>query len=560
MNSGDKGRPYDVKVKTHVQCEMPDGVKLSNDIYLPDAGGPFPCVFVRTPYGNNAEKKIEYCKEFAAAGYAVVIQDVRGRYDSEGDWEPFFNERDDSLATQAWIAGQDFCDGNIALYGRSYEGFCVWMGTFGHHPAVKAIIPVVALPDPVVNVPWQNGAVMWNIIEWAFLIHGRTNQEITGPNWESLYKSKPLNRLDEQAGFISKPWREWLEHETKDDYWKRICYMHRMNELDVPALHICGWYDDDGPSTYNNYPNARKLAANDAARDGQAIIVGPWPHATNTKTTVHGVDFGPEEVIDLERLIIKWLDKHVGGKPESWEGQPRARIFLMGENKWHEWDDWPHPDAKDVPFYLHSGGKANSLYGDGKLSTDPPDAEQPDEFAYDPANPAPFIYDAASLQVGGPFDQRPVERRDDVLCYTTDELREDLVICGRVMAEIYISSSAEDTDFVAKLCDIHPDGLSRQLCDGNIRVALRNTLEKIEPLPPGEIAKLSVDLWATGIRILKGHKLRLEVSSSACPQIDTHTNTLAPRGSATEIVIAHNKVFHDSEHQSRLILPVMEGM
>jgi hypothetical protein len=560
MCAAKSGRPFEVKIKTHIPCPMPDGVRLSNDIYLPDAKGPFPCILVRTPYGNNVEKKVEYCRKFAAAGYAVVIQDVRGRYDSEGDWEPFFNEHDDSLATQAWIAGQDFCDGDIALSGRSYEGYCVWMGAFGHHPAVKAIIPIVALPDPVVNVPWQNGAPMWNMIEWAFYVHGRTNQNITAPNWESLYKFKPLDRLDEQEGFISRPWRDWMAHETKDDYWKPACYMHRMNELDIPALHICGWYDDDGPSTYNNYPNARIYAANKAAKDGQTIIIGPWPHATNTKTTVSGVDFGPEEVIDLDGLIIKWLDRHIGGRPESWDGQPRARIFIMAENKWREWEDWPHPDTKEASFYLHSGGKANSLYGDGKLSLNPPaKGERADEFVYDPNNPAPYIYDAASLQVGGPHDQRAIERRDDVLCYTSDELTDDLIICGRIFAELYVLSSAEDTDFMAKLCDVHPNGLSRQLCDGNIRVALRNSLEKLEPVPAGEIAKLTVDLWATGIQIFKGHRLRLEVSSSAVPKFAMHTNTLEPRGSAVKIVVAHNKVYHDAEHQSRLILPVIQG-
>ncbi len=441
------GRQYDVKVKTHVQCEMPDGVMLSNDIYIPDAPGPFPCIFVRTPYANNAEKKVAYCKKFASAGYAVVIQDVRGRYDSEGEWYPFFNERDDSIASQAWIARQDFCDGNIALYGRSYEGYCVWMGTFGHHPAVKAIVPVVALPDPVINVPWQNGAPMWNMIEWAFFIHGRTNQNITEPNWESLYKFKPLDKIDEQAGFISKPWRDWMAHETLDDYWKPACYMHRMNELDIPALHICGWYDDDGPSTFNNYPSARRLAASREARDGQTLIIGPWPHATNTHTIIAGVDFGPEEVIDLDGLIIKWLDRHIGAKPESWDGQPRARIFIMAENRWHEWEDWPHPDAVEKSVFIHSGGKANSVYGDGSMSLEAPAAdERADEFTYDPDNPAPFIYDAASLQVGGPYDQRPVERRDDVLCYTTEPLESDIVVCGRIFAEIWISSSAEDTD------------------------------------------------------------------------------------------------------------------
>jgi len=252
---------HGVKVRLDLDCRASDGVRLSTDVYLPKGEGPWPCVLIRTPYSNNDPvKKIPLAREFAANGYAVAVQDVRGRYDSEGEWEPFFHEANDGRAAQAWLAEQEFCNGNIALMGRSYEGYCVWMGVFGHHRAVKAIIPIVALPDPVINVPWQNGSVFWSMITWALFVHGRTNQDAEQYDWESLYNFRPLNRLDEQLGLVSPAWRDWMEHPTRDDYWQRACYMHRIGELDVPALHICGWYDDDGPSTYNNFPNARRSA------------------------------------------------------------------------------------------------------------------------------------------------------------------------------------------------------------------------------------------------------------------------------------------------------------
>ncbi|HNQ22906.1 MAG TPA: CocE/NonD family hydrolase [Phycisphaerae bacterium] len=550
---------YGVKVRLDVKCPLPDGVRLSTDVYLPDAAGPWPCVLIRTPYNNNDPvKKIPLGRAFAANGYAVAIQDVRGRYDSEGEWEPFFHEHDDGLAAQAWLAGQAFCNGNIALMGRSYEGYCVWMGAFGHHPAVKAIIPVVALPDPVVNVPWQNGSVFWSMITWAVLVHGRTNQDVGQYNWEALYKFRPLNRLDEQLGFVSKPWRAWLEHPTKDDYWQRACYMHRMAELDVPALHICGWYDDDGASTYNNFPNARRLAR---SRDEQYALIGPWPHATNTKTVVPGVDFGPQEVIDINGFILDWLDKQIGGRPENWGGRPRAHLFVMGSNTWHDFDDWPPPGTQATPFYLGSQGRANSLLGDGALSPQAPRGEQDsyDEYTYDPDDPTPYLYDAGTLQVGGPFDARPVERRDDVLCYTTAPLKEDMVLCGRVFAELWVSSSAEDTEFCAKLCDVHPHGLARQLCDGNLRLAVRNSLERAEPVKPGRIVQVKIDMWATSIRVYKGHCLRLEVASAAVPKLAAHTNTLETPGSATRVVVARNRVYHDAQHASCVLLPVAPG-
>ena len=363
---------HGVRVLLDQQCPAEDGVRLSTDVYLPDGPGPWPCVLIRTPYNNNdAVKKIPLAREFASNGYGVAIQDVRGRYDSEGEWEPFFHEHEDGLATQAWLAAQPCCNGRIALYGRSYEGYCVWMGAFGHHPAVKAIIPIVALPDPVVNVPWQNGSVFWTMITWAMLVHGRTNQDVGQYPWEALCRFRPLNNLDEKLGFSSKAWQEWLAHPTKDEYWRRACYLHRMAELDVPALHICGWYDDDGISTYANYPSARRLAK---SRDEQYVLIGPWPHATNTKTVVPGVDFGPEEVIDINGFILDWLDKQIGGRPASWSGRKRARIFLMGSNDWHDFDDWPPPGTKEQAFYLHSGGRANTFHGDGVLVSEPPNS------------------------------------------------------------------------------------------------------------------------------------------------------------------------------------------
>lgn len=549
---------YGVNVRIDLGCVMPDGVRLSTDVYLPDGEGPWPCVLIRTPYNNNdAEKKIPLGRMFATNGYAAAIQDVRGRYDSEGQWEPFFCEAEDGRAAQVWLAGQSFCNGSIALMGRSYEGYCVWMSTFGHHEAVKAIIPIVALPDPVINVPWQNGSVFWNMITWALLVHGRTNQDVEQFDWESVYGFRPLNRLDEKLGFESPAWRAWMEHHTKDDYWKKACYMHRMAELDVPALHICGWYDDDGPSTYNNYPNARRLAK---SADEQYLLIGPWPHATNTKTIIHGVDFGPEETIDIDGFILDWLDRQIGGRPERWGDRGRCRIFIMGENVWHDLPDWPPPEVEERSVYLHSGGRANSLMGDGVLSARPPgDAQPADEYIYDPDHPTPYLYDAGTLQVGGPFDARPVQRRDDVLCYTTEPLTADMLLCGRVFAELWVSSSAEDTEFCAMLCDVYPDGEARQLCDGNVRLALRDSLEKLDPVPANEIVKVRIDMWATGARIFRGHRLRLQVASAAMPKFAAHTNTLEPPGSAEKVVIATNRVRHDDAHPSRLLLPVAEG-
>jgi len=551
---------YPVKCLLDLGCPAADGIRLSTDVYLPvseDPDASWPVVFIRTPYNNNDPvKKIPIGKAFAAEGYAVAIQDVRGRYDSGGEWVPFFNEAADGLASQKWLAEQKWCNGKIALYGRSYEGYSVWMQTFGHHPVVKAIIPVVALPDPVINVPWQNGSVMWNMVTWATFVHGRTNQDIDQYDWVSLYGFRPLNRIDDQLGVNSKAWRSWMDHHLKDDFWWPACYMHRMAELDIPALHIAGWYDDDMPSTINNYPNCRRDAI---SKNDQYLLMGPWPHATNTKSTIEGVDFGKDEIIDINGFIMDWLDMVMGDRPENWDGKKRCYMFEMGSDSWHWHDDWPPPSYQEKSFYLDSSGNANTLNGDGKLLDKiPADTDSGfDEFTYDPDNPTPYMQDPYTLQIGGPFDARPVEERNDVLCYDSSVFENDMTINGRLYAELWVSSSADDTEFCAKLCDVHPDGLSRQLNDGNIRLALRNSLEKTDPVPPGEITKVKVDMWATGIRILKGHKLRLEIASSAVPKFAAHTNTLDPPGTATTAVIAQNRVYHGKEHPSRLIMTVM---
>jgi putative CocE/NonD family hydrolase len=242
----------------------------------------------------------------------------------------------------------------------------------------------------------------------------------------------------------------------------------------------------------------------------------------------------------------------------------------MGSNDWHDFDDWPPPGTKEQSLYLGSGGGANTLLGDGVLVEGPlpkthcldSSGTRPicsyDEYTYDPDDPTPYLYDAGTLQVGGPFDARAVQRRDDVLCYTTAELKQDMVLCGRVFAELFVSTSAEDTEFCAMLCDVHPNGLARQLCDGNARLAMRESLERSSPVPPGDVVKVRIDLWATGIRVFAGHRLRLEVASAAVPKFPAHTNTLESPGSAVRAVIAKNRVWHDAEHPSRVMLPVVE--
>jgi hypothetical protein len=558
---------YEIEHLVHAMVPMRDGIRLSTDLFIPKGNanhsGPWPVLLTRTPYGNSDAQRAERLLYFARRGFACAFQDCRGRYDSEGEWEPFRSERNDGMDTIAWLAAQDFCNGSVGVTGGSYEGYCTWVVAYDRHPALKAICPIVPLPDPVINVPYQNGALFWNMVVWALMVHGRVNQNTGVANWKDLFLHLPLRTLDKAAGMESATWQNWCDHPALDDWWKEVCYMDKLGRVDIPALHICGWYDDDGISTYINYPKMRREAATAEARDAQMLVIGPWPHKVNVSSVVGEVDFGAGAVIDLNAIRLKFFAKYLAGEDHGLGGEPRCRIFLMGENRWHGFDDWPPTGAETKRLYLSSGGNANSLFGDGKLTTEAQrqgdvDAADCDLFTYDPANPVPYVTDPVALQLGEATDQQSIERRPDVLVYTTAPLEEDVVICGRVFAELYISTDVPATDFTAKLVDVWPNGRAIQLCDGIQRAEFRNSLESPEWLEPGKVYKVVVDMWATGIRFLRGHSIRLEVSSSAVPKFCRHLNTKEPQADATDWQVAHQVVWHTSEYPSAVVVEVVK--
>ncbi|MCD6218271.1 CocE/NonD family hydrolase [bacterium] len=549
---------HEIECRIDVKVPMRDGINLSTDIYLPKGGTKRPLILTRTPYGNNDPMRTERLLYFAKRGFACAYQDCRGRFDSDGEWEPFRTEREDGYDTIKWLAEQDFCDGNIGMTGRSYEGYCTWIVAPDRHPALKAIIPIVPLPDPVVNVPYQNGVLFWNMIVWGFMVHARTNQNTSLINWPQVYKHVPLRTLDKHIGMDSKTWQHWMDHPTFDDWWKKVCYMHQWNKVDIPVMHICGWYDDDGISTYMNFPGMRENAPNQETKDNQQLIVGCWPHKTNISSVVGEIDFGPQALIDLNDIMLKFFAKHLAGEEHYTKPDPRCRLFIMGENRWYGFDDFPIPGAKITKFFLKSDGNANSLFGDGVLSEEmQSDDEKPDKYIYDPDNPVPYVTDPIELQLGEACDQQSIERRPDVLVYTSAPLKRDMVACGRVFVELYFSTDVKGTDFTGKLVDVYPDGRAIQVCDGIQRAEYRNSLETPEWLEKDKIYKLTIDLWATGLRFLKGHSIRLEIASSAVPKFTRHLNTDNDPADETNPIKANHVVYHDSNHASALIMDII---
>jgi len=519
---------------------------LSADLALPGSL-PAPAVVVRTPYGKTGERQSERAAVFARGGYAAVLVDVRGRGDSDGVFEPYRNDGPDGAEVIAWAAGQEWCTGDVATYGASYPGRIQWLTALERPPALRAMVCLVTPSDPFAEIPTGLPTPMH--INWHRLTDGRMPQYRDNTDWMTVYRHRPLLTMDEAAGFVSPNWRAELRHRTLDDWWESVRYQHRIGEVEVPVMHISGWYDDEEIGTPANF--AAMVAA---GRPGQRLLMGPWGHNVNTSRTVGEIDFGPDALIDLDATVLAFLDEHVKGvRPE-----PRpapVRIFVMGANQWRDADTWPPSDAPSATYYLSSGGHANSRFGDGRLVPSPTDAEEPpDEWTHDPDRPVPFITDASSAQIGGPDDYHGIESRGDVLVFTSDPLVEPLEIIGPVSVIAHVSTSAADTDIMAKLIDLHPGSFAQRLCDGMVRLRYRNGFGQEQPVTPGEVYQVRIPMWDTCVRLPAGHRLRLEIASSAFPKYDVNLGTGGDMISETEGVTATNRLWHTPGRPSRLLL------
>jgi putative CocE/NonD family hydrolase len=333
-----------------------------------------------------------------------------------------------------------------------------------------------------------------------------------------------------------------------------VRYQHRISELDVPVLHISGWYDDEEIGTPANFAT---LTA--AGRAGQRLLMGPWGHQVNTDTRLGELDFGRDAVIDLTATMTGFLDEMVRGRRPDEPPAP-VRIFLMAANEWLDLAGWPAPGSAERTWHLHSEGHANSRYGDGRLHESLASGESPpDAWVHDPDRPVPFITPSSSAQIGGPDDYSGVETRGDVLVYTSDPLSEPLDVVGPVRLVAFVSTSAQDTDVTAKLIDLHPGGFAQRLCDGLVRLSYRAGHDQPQPVQPETVYEVEVVMWDTAQRFLAGHCIRLEVASSAHPKFATNLGTGGDESEATDAVVAHNRIYHDAARPSRLLLTVLGG-
>jgi putative CocE/NonD family hydrolase len=532
-----------------------DGITLSADVYRPQGDGRYPVILHRTPYLKTSQKALDIARYFAERGYVHVWMDVRGRGDSDGAFMPYRNDGRDGYDAIEWCAAQPWSDGNVGTIGGSYDGRIQWLAALEQPPHLRTMIVSVTPSDPFVEWPTGTGGPMRMC--WIHMTSGHAMQNTAAVDWMAVYEHLPLLTMDERAGRYSQQWRDELAHEQLDDYWRALAYQDKFDRVAVPVLHISGWYDDELIGTPLNYMSMVAQAATPAARASQRLLIGPWGHQINKVTSIGEVDFGPDALIDLNGAQLRWFDRWLKDADNGLEREPPVRIFIMGQNRWRDEHEWPPARMQPTAFYLHSGGRANSRFGDGALSTTAPGAEPPDSYAYDPARPAPFITDAVSAQIGGPDDYAAVQRRDDVLVYTTAPLEQEVEVTGPVRVELYASSSAPDTDFMAMLLDIHPNGFAQRLCDGMVRARFRDGMEHPTPIEPGRIYHYAIDCWSIAQLFHKGHRIAVQITSSAFPKYERNLNTGESLATGTRMAVAQQRIHHDTVHPSCIVLPII---
>ncbi len=550
-------QPPGIRMEFDTRITMRDGVQLSADVYRPDREGKFPVILVRTPYDNGTAPNLQAGKRWAARGYVYVVQDVRGRGDSDGTFYPLRHEAHDGFDTIAWLAAQPWSSGKVGMLGGSYLGWVQLYAAAEKPPGLAALIPAVTPTDPDKSWPMQFGAISPATISWLANLAGHTSQDLSELDLWGAYAHRPLRGADRYLGRSIRAWQDWLDHPARDAYWDQLAYQSRILDSRIPMLHVSGWYDDVLLGTLQNFANLTGPRAAPEVRRGQRLLIGPWGHRVTAGTKVGDVDFGPSSLIDYEGVQARWFDRWLKGIDNGVDRDAPVRIFVMGENRWRDEAEWPLARTKWTRFYLHSGGRANSRFGDGRLDTLPPAAEPPDRFTYDPANPVPLITDAHFSQVGGPDDYQTIERRDDVLVYTTAPFDRPTEICGPLSATIHASTSARDTDWFTKILVVFPDGVARRLNDGAVRARFARNPRQAALIPPGKVESFTIDNWGTCILLRAGERLRLEVSSSSFPKFDPNLNTGESIADGTSGVVANQTVYHDRTRPSYVLLPIV---
>lgn len=572
---------YAVQERRGVMVTMRDGVRLSVDIYAPVSAAKLPGVLTLTPYDNNTLRS--KARWFAERGFVFVAADSRGRYDSEGAFDPFDSaHKTDGYDLVEWIAAQPGSNGKVGMFGGSYNGWTQWWTASTAPPHLAAIAPKVAPPDAFENVPYQNGVLTGSwFVDWSATLSGRTMQSVdTGVygGWVTRredYRHTPYIDINRWRGMESAPWfANWYRHNSSaDPYWQAIAYQTEASysRIRVPSLAFSGWFDANYPGTPMNYIGMKRFGATPEARR-PSIVIGPWTHEINQRV-VAGIDYGPGATFDMDGYIVRWFDHFLKGVDNGVENDLPVYVFVMGENRWHALRDWPPPEAKPTRYFLTSAGRANSLRGDGRLSTSPSSADGMDSYVYDPTRPTrdPFAsFPDHNGHIDGPLDTRVSAAGDEVLVYETPPLASPLSVVGPIEAMLYAATSARDTDWMIRLVDVQPDGRSLLLTEGVMRARSRDphntgryNSAQLSTIEPGRVYPYTIRFWRGTANLFQtGHRIRVEISSSwfpyFLPNLNTGGDNLAT-ARLSEAVTARQTVHHGPRYPSHLLLPVIES-
>lgn len=591
---------YDVVVERNVAVPMRDGVVLAADLYRPardgtPAPGRFPAVMERTPY--DKEGRVNDGRYYARRGYVAVMQDVRGRFQSEGEWYPFAREAPDGYDSVEWAAAQPWSDGNVGTMGGSYCGSDQSALATLNPPHLKAMVVAVGTSNYHKSSMRQNGALELRFMIYAFRMATTSREALADPMLKAALDADfarigawltrtPYKKGSSALRFLPS-YEQWvldlLSQGDYNEYWQQRGYAieHYYEEhADVPTIYLGGWYDSYARGTTDNY-----LALAAMKKSPQRLFMGPWTHGGWGNSHAGDVDFGPEAPLDdYNGYRLRWFDRWLKGIDNGVDREKPVRIFVMGGGDsrksrngrlrhlgtWRDADDWPLPGTRYTPYYLHA---------DGTLSPERAAPSEPTPYVFDPRDPVPTIGGGISaaneVMTAGAFDQRgnkrfygcrdslPLSARSDVLVFQTPELTEDIEVTGPLTVRLWASSEALDTDFTAKLIDVHPanvdypDGFAQNLSDSIIRCRYRDSRDRPVLMDPHAIYELEIVLYPTSNVFARGHRIRLDISSSNFPRFDLNPNTGGPLGRDRRLMSAVNTVYHDPEHPSHIVLPII---
>lgn len=596
------GPKFSVRLERSVMVPMRDGARLSTDMYFPEgAGDKLPVILIRTPYnkkswrqdGSSYDAPAVFwpARLFAGQGYVVAVQDVRGKFESEGQYLFAGNDAVDGYDTTEWVARQVWSNGRVGTYGCSYLGEVQYQQATKRSPHLTAMIPQGAGP-----VQYRaGGGINGGALELAALVgwertYGsklyyrppagtprttfvqsedffRPDPIVPNIDYRPIWDSLPLIDMLKKAGSPPTDWEDIVSRDFSDPWWSKTDFIRPTDHFDVPALHINSWYDFGIGETLGLFNQLSRNAISERARNNQFAIISPTTHCRSEMSGKHTIigqrDMG-DASLDYFAIYLQWFDYWLKGNREAQPKMPKLQVFVMGRNQWRGEGEWPLARTQFTKYYLHSAGHANSRFGDGLLSTDPPKDDASDEYIYDPKSPIPTAGGAVctvcahSADVAdGAVDQSDLETRQDMLVYSTEALKKGIEVTGPIELTLYVTSSAKDTDFTAKLVDVYPDGTAYNVQEGILRARYREGFEKKVWMRPGEVYPLRLDLHATSNYFLPGHKIRLEVSSSNFPRFDRNLNTGGNNYDETQWLVAHNSVKHSRTYPSAVTLPII---